>query len=163
MVQTAAKRTTQNRAPLVARIGQEFNPAVSALLQARLQSRMSFHSPLQLGPILTDERAGADILVPIRPKSEKSFQRYDKKARLSVTMSSGLHTPSSYRTDAKAARGRARFFMRQRQESRAAIHTTDPTTNRSAILLDYTINPAPPNGNSSTRYLKKETTFLLSK
>ena len=154
VVPTAAKRTTQNPAPHVARIGQELNPAVSALLQTRPQSRMGSQNPLQLGPILTDERVGAVILVPIRPKRKNFFQSYDKKARLSVTMPSVLHTPSSYPPDAKAARRRPRFFMRQRQESRAATRTTDATTNRSAILLVYTINPAPPNGNSSMRYLK---------
>lgn len=74
MAQTAAKWTTQVRAPRVARIGQELNPAVSALPQTRPQSRMSLQNRLQLGPILTDERVGAVILVPIRTKRENFFQ-----------------------------------------------------------------------------------------
>ena len=109
---------------------------------------MGLQNPLQLDPILTDQRFGAVILVPIRTKRENFFQSYDKKAKLSVTMPSVLNTPSSYRPDAKAPRRRTRFFMRRKQESRAVTRIIDPITNRSPIVLNCQPNLDPPHRNS---------------
>jgi hypothetical protein len=76
---------------------------------AALQLGVRFEGEVQRDQILPDQRLGAIILVPIRPKCEKLPDGDDKKAKLAVTLST-LHTPSSYLTEAHASRGRARFF-----------------------------------------------------
>jgi hypothetical protein len=60
--------------------------------------------------ILTNKRAGAVVLMPIRAKRKEFPDGYDKNARFSVKMLSVIDTPSSYSLDANASRGRARIF-----------------------------------------------------
>lgn len=66
----------------------------------QLQLGMRLHDRVQRSLILTDKRVSAIVLVPVIAKRENFPDRYDKKARLSVTMLSVLHTPSSYLLDA---------------------------------------------------------------
>jgi hypothetical protein len=110
MVLPAAEGATQVPAISVARVGEKANPAVLAGDGTILQLGMGLQDRIQRDLILPDERFGAIVLVPIGPKRENLFQRYGKKARFSVIIWSVLHTPSSYLIDAKASRGRARFF-----------------------------------------------------
>jgi hypothetical protein len=78
------------------------------------------------------KRLDAIILVPIGPKREKLLDSDDKKARLSVKIAIALHTPSSYLPDAKASRGRTRFFI--------ALRARMPTSDR---LNRYSTPPLP--------------------
>jgi hypothetical protein len=110
MVLAATERTTQVEATCAARMRQKANPAVRAADDATPQLGMGLQDRVQSGLILTDKRVGAIVLVPVIAKRENFPDRYDKKARLSLTMPSVLHTPSSYLPDAKASRGRARLF-----------------------------------------------------
>jgi hypothetical protein len=126
MMPSATEGTTQVNSIRVAGIGQEFDPAVSAMGQTRAQLRLGLQNRLQRGAILTDERVGAVILVPIRAKKENFLYRQNKKARLSITMAIVLCTPSSYRLDAKASRGRARFFIARRVKSATKIRAIHP-------------------------------------
>jgi hypothetical protein len=60
--------------------------------------------------ILTNERLGAVVLVPILAKSKNFRDGYSKRDRLSVKMLIVLGMSSSYSLDANASRGRARIF-----------------------------------------------------
>lgn len=110
MVLSATEWTTQVQATRAARMRQKANPAVRAANGTTPQLGMGLQDRVQSGLILTDKRVGAIVLVPVIAKRENFPDRYDKKARLSLTMRSVLHTPSSYLPDAKASRGRARIF-----------------------------------------------------
>ena len=70
MMPSATEGTTQVDTFRVAGIGQELDPAVSAVRQTPAQLRLCLQNRLERGSILTDERIGAVILVPIRPKRE---------------------------------------------------------------------------------------------
>jgi hypothetical protein len=89
------------------------NPALLAENDTTLQLQlgMGFHDRVQRSLILPDKRVSAVVLVPVIAKRENFPDRYDKKARLSLTMWSVTFTPSSYLLDAKASRGRARIFV----------------------------------------------------
>lgn len=112
MVLPAAEGTSKIPTIRVAGMGEKPDPAVSAVRDTALKLGTQSQDRVQLRLILPDKRLGAIILVPIRPKREKLLDGDDKKARFSVTMRKLFCTPSSYRIDAKASRGRARFFMR---------------------------------------------------
>ena len=90
-------------------------PKVRMVLQYRVQSDL----------ILTNKRVGAIVLVPILRKGENLLEAYDEKPRFSVMMRS-LDTPSSYLLDAKASRGRTRFFYSIASSVHQVIHTNDP-------------------------------------
>lgn len=115
MVPPTAEWTTQIPPTSVAGMREEPNPTVRAVCDAPLKLGMGVQDRVQRGLILLDKRSGAIVLVPIRAKREKPLDGYGKKARLSVTMWIVLCTPSSYPLDANASRGRARFFVRNRQ------------------------------------------------
>jgi len=112
MVLPTAERTTQVHAPYVPGMRKKPNPAIHAVCQATLQIRLRLQDRIQRDLILPDKRAGAIVLVPIRPKRENFLDRDDKKARLSVITRIVLCTTSAYLNEAKASRGRPRFFMR---------------------------------------------------
>jgi hypothetical protein len=60
--------------------------------------------------ILTNKRASAVVLMPIRAKRKKFPDGYDKNARFSVKMLIVFCMSSSYPLDAKSSSGRARIF-----------------------------------------------------
>jgi hypothetical protein len=102
--------TTQVDAARVAGVGEESNAAVHAVRQAPSELGLGLDDRVQGDLILPDQGLGQVMLVPIRPKREKSLDSYDKKARFSVMISNDLRTSSSYPIAAQVARGRARLF-----------------------------------------------------
>jgi hypothetical protein len=140
MARSTTEGTTNIRPSRVAGIVQELDVAVNAAGKKRPQLRTGLQDRLQGDPILLDERLGAVVLVPIRPKRENFLDGQDKKRRLSVTIRSVLCTPSSYRLDAKASRGRARFFVARWADSQELLASTGPASKVSlmppACLLD---------------------------
>ena len=110
MMLSATKRTTQYLAPFVPGIREKADAAVSARNDAPLQFGMGPEDGVQRDQILSNQRPGAVVLVPICPEREELPGGDDKKAKLWVTMEMFSHTPSSYLTEADASRGRARFF-----------------------------------------------------
>jgi hypothetical protein len=106
----AAKRTTQVPPTCVAGMGEKPDPAVTAANEAIAKLGMGLHHRVQRGLILPNTRPGAVVLVPIYAKRENLLDANDKKARLSAIMERVFCTPSSYFIEAKASRGRARFF-----------------------------------------------------
>jgi len=125
MVPATTERATQIHATGAARMRQKANPAVSAEGHAVLQSRMGPQYRVQRDLILTNKRPGAIEFMPIRTKRENSLDGDDKKARLSVITRSLFFTPSSYLLDAKAPRGRARFFCAIKKIQNAALGAND--------------------------------------
>jgi hypothetical protein len=117
MVLPAAERTTQLPATCVAGVREKANPTLNAADDAPLKVGTGLQDRVQRGLILPDKRLGAIVLMPIRLKREKLLDGYGKKAKLSVIILIVLCTPSSYRIDAIASRGRARFFLRYQLES----------------------------------------------
>ena len=108
-------------------MSQKLNPAVTAGHDATLPFGMGLK---QRGPrdlILLNNRLGAIVLGPIRPKREDLFEGDDKKAKVSPTIATVLGTPSSYLSEAHASRGRTRFFMRRRPRSANTASTTAPS------------------------------------
>jgi hypothetical protein len=112
MMPPAAEWTTQVLPICVPGMSEKPNPAVHAGSDATLKLGMGLQNRVQRGLILQDKRLGAIILMPIRVKREILLDAYGKKAKLSVIIPMVLDTPSSYFIDAKASRGRARFFLR---------------------------------------------------
>lgn len=66
--------------------------------------------------ILTNKRASAVVLMPIRAKRKEFPDGYDKNDRFSDKMLIVLDTSSSYSLDANASRGRARIFCGSAQK-----------------------------------------------
>ena len=145
MVPPAAERTTQVPPACVAGMREKANPAVRAANDATLKFGMGLQDRVQRGLILPDKRLGAIVLMPIGAKREKLLDGYDKKAKFSVILPIVLHTSSSYLFDANASRGRARFFMRDGQESAGTIRTNGPppTAPPMPFLLPSQRSPAP--------------------
>jgi len=83
--------------------------AMSAAHHVSLPFGFSFQQGIQFETILLDDRLGAILLVPIRPKGKNLPEGDRKKARFSVRIRM-LVTASSYRIQGKPWRGRARFF-----------------------------------------------------
>ena len=110
MVVSAAKGTTQVPTTGVPGMSQKLNPAVTAGHDAILPFGMELKERGQRDLILLNNRLGAIVLRPIRPKQEDLLERDDKKAKVSATIETVLCTPSSYLTEAQASTGRARFF-----------------------------------------------------
>jgi hypothetical protein len=71
-------------------MGHKANPAVATAHHAALQIPIAIVSQgrLECDLILTNQCAGAIVLVPIPRKRENLFEGYGKKAKLSVTMQS---------------------------------------------------------------------------
>ena len=126
MLPPAAERTTQVPATCVAGMSQKANPTVQTVNDAPLKLGMGLQDRVQPSLILPDKRLGAIALMPICPKREKLLDGDGKKAKLSVILPMFLDTPSSYLIDAKASRGRARFFLRHDQESAKTVRTNGP-------------------------------------
>jgi hypothetical protein len=126
MVLPAAERAPQVPPTRIAGMREKANPAVRAGNDAPAKLGMGLQDRVQHGLILPDKRPGAIVPMPIRPKREKPLDGYGKKARPSAILFIVLYTPSSYLFDANASRGRARFFVRDRQGSVAAVRTNGP-------------------------------------
>ena len=110
MVVSAAKGTTQVPTTGVPGMSQKLNPAATAGHDATLPFGMGLKERGQRDLILLNNRLGAIVLGPIRPKQEDLLERDDKKAKVSATIETVLCTPSSYLTEAQASTSRARFF-----------------------------------------------------
>ena len=76
--------------------------------------------------ILTNKRLGTFVLVPILAKDENFRDGYRKIARFSVKMLIWFSITSSYSLDAKASRGRARFFNGGAQKLAQHFRTIGP-------------------------------------
>ena len=109
-VRSAAKGTAEIKSIRIAWMRKEANPAVAAPHCAALQIRTTAQGRIQRQLILTNKRTGAVVLMPILAKREDFRDGYSKTARFSVKMLIGFSISSSYSLDAKASRGRARFF-----------------------------------------------------
>jgi hypothetical protein len=110
MVLPAAELAAQIPAARVAGMSKEANPAVAAAYRAAPQVRTIAQDGIQRGLILTNERLGAVVLMPILAKSKNFRDGYSKITRFSVKMLIGSCITSSYPLDANASRGRARLF-----------------------------------------------------
>jgi hypothetical protein len=109
MVLPAAERTAEIPATRVAGMREETHPAVAAAHRAVPQLRTVPQDGVQGELILTNERPGAVVLMPILAKNKKFRDGYGKIARFSVTMLIVFGISSSYSLDAIASRGRARI------------------------------------------------------
>ena len=163
MVLSATERTTQVRAPGKARMRQEVNPTVCAAHEATPQLGMGLQDRVQSGLIVTDQRVGAIVPVPVVAKRENFPDCDDKKPRLSLTMRSVLVTPSSYRLDAKASRGRARFFCGLPTQTLAVLR--HHRYNTPCFIASYRLRhpPSLPSANPEDGYLKEGTSPSFSK
>lgn len=110
MMSPAAKGAAEVLAARVARMGQEANPAVAAAYGTGGKIRGLSQDRIESGLMLTNERISVVVLVPIFAKRIKFRDGYSKITRFSVKMLIGFCIASSYSFDAKASRGRARFF-----------------------------------------------------
>jgi hypothetical protein len=110
MAPPAPERTTQVLPIGVAVVRQKPNPAVNAANHVTLKLGTACHRRVQRAEILLHRRCRAVVLVPVGPTREKPLDGYGKRARFSVILCSVCFTPSLYLPDAKASRGRARFF-----------------------------------------------------
>jgi len=127
MVLPAAERAAEIPAVPVAGMREEANPALAAEYRAVPQRRTLPQDGVQGELILTNERLGAVVLVPILAKSKNFRDGYSKRDRLSVKMLIVLCMSSSYSLDANASRGRARIFYALQQETRASGPHKRPT------------------------------------
>jgi len=156
MVLSAAERATEIRATRVTGMRQEADPTVAAANRAVLQIRTIAQDGIQRVLILTNKRIGAVVLMPILAKRENFRDRYDKIARFSVTMLIGFCITSSYSLDAKASRGRARFFYRSTQKIAPPIRASDPRI--TSYPPSSSCPAAATSPRVSTRYLERKKT-----
>jgi hypothetical protein len=110
MVLSAAEGAAEIQATRVARMRKESNPAVAAAHRAVPQIRAIPQDGIQRDLILTNERLGAIVLLPILAKSKNFRDGYSKITKFSVKMLIVCCISSSYPLDANASRGRARIF-----------------------------------------------------
>ena len=94
----------------VSRMREEANPTVAAVDRTACQTRMIAQDGIQRQLILTNERIGAVVLMPIRAKRKEFPDGYDKNARFSVKMLIVFCMSSSYPLDAKSSSGGTRIF-----------------------------------------------------
>jgi hypothetical protein len=120
MVLPATERAAEIPAVPVAGMREEANPALAAEYRAVPQRRTLPQDGVQGELILTNERLGAVVLVPILAKSKNFRDGYRKSDRLSVKILIVLCISSSYSLDANASRGRARIFHAPQQGIRAS-------------------------------------------
>ena len=110
MVLSTTERTTEILATCIPRMREEANPTVATGNRTVFQIGTIAQDGIERELILTNKRKGAIVLVPIFAKRKNFPDGYDKIARFSVKMLSGLSISSSYSLDAKASRCRARIF-----------------------------------------------------
>lgn len=110
MVLPAAERTAEIPALGVAGMREEANPTLAAEYRAVPQLRTLPQDGVQGELILTSERPGAVVLVPILAKSKNFRDGYGKSDRFSVKMLIVCCMSSSYSLDANASRGKGGDF-----------------------------------------------------
>jgi len=110
MMSPAAKGAAEILAARVAGMREEAYAAVTTPHRAGLQIRTIAQDGIKREMILTNKRISGVVLVPIFAKRIKFRDGYSKITRFSVKMLIGFCIASSYSFDAKASRGRARFF-----------------------------------------------------
>ena len=110
MVLPAAELAAEIQPARVAGMRKEANPAVAAAHRTVLQIRTIPQHGVQRDLILTNERLGAIVLVPILAKSKNFRDSYRKIIRFSVKMLIVWCISSSYPLDDNTSRGRARIF-----------------------------------------------------
>jgi hypothetical protein len=99
MVLAAAELAAEIQPARVAGMRKEADPAVAAAHRAVLQIRTLPQRGVQRDLILTNERLGAIVLVPILAKSKNFRDGYRKIIRFSVKMLIGSCISSSYYLD----------------------------------------------------------------
>ena len=152
----AAERTTEILPTCVTRMRQEAYPTVATANRAVLQIRTIAQDGIQRVLVLTNKRIGAVVLVPILAKRENFRDRYEKIARFSVTMLIGFCIASSYSLDAKASRGRARFFYGSARKKAPLIRANDSYPNSYPLLSSCPVVASSPR--VSTGYSKRKNT-----
>lgn len=110
MVLPAAKRAAEIPATRVAGVREEPNPTLHTVRDTPLEMGMGRDDRIHRDLILPDQRFGAVVLVPVRPKREKLLDGNGKKTKVPVRMRIVFCTPSSYFIEAKASRGGPRSF-----------------------------------------------------
>lgn len=130
VVLPAAKGAAEIPAARVAGMCKEANPAVAAPHRAVPQVRTVPQDSVQREVILTNERLGAIVLVPILAKSKNFRDGYGKITRFSVKMLIGCSISSSYSLDANASRGRAGIFCALEPKIGEPIRTNGLPRNR---------------------------------
>jgi hypothetical protein len=111
MLPAAPERAVQIATAMIAGMGEKTNPAVATAHQAPRQLGVAPQDRPQPDLILTNERPGPILAVPIGGKLVNLLQAYDKKASVCVIMRIVFCMSSSYHLDAKLSRGRARIFL----------------------------------------------------
>lgn len=140
MVLAAAELAAEIQPARVARMRKEADPAVAAAHRAVLQIRSVPQRGIQRDLILTNERLGAIVLVPILAKSENFRDGYRKIIRFSVKMSIVWCISSSYPLDANASRGRAGIFCAPAQKESPQILADDSLVTSYPLLLSSSID-----------------------
>ena len=130
MVLSAAKGTAEIPTTRIARMREEANPAVAAAHRAVRQIRTIPQDGIQRQLILTNERKGAVVLMPVLAKRENFRDGYRKTVKFSVKMLIVLCISSSYSLDAKASRCRARIFYARAIKTVPRTRTTVPRVSR---------------------------------
>lgn len=125
MVLPAAKGAAEILAARVAGMREEAYAAVTTPHRAGLQIRTIAQDGIQREMILTNKRNDPVVLMPIFAKREIFRDGYYKIARFSVKILIGFCMTSSYSFDAKASRGRARFFYAAKPKRSQVIRATD--------------------------------------
>ena len=162
MVPPAAERTTQLPPTCVAGMSEEANPAVHAVSDAPLKFGMGLQRPSPAPSDIAGQAAWRD-----RPDANPRETRKTSRRRRQKSQPLGyncyvLCTPSSYLIDAKASRGRARFFVRHDQESAKTVGTNDsPPITPQPFSLPSQPRPLPVTFLKPTT--RKEGSLLLSK
>lgn len=108
---TAAERAVKIASMRVPRVRQKANATMAAVDRTACQTGMVAQDRSECRLILTNKRAGAIVLMPIRAKRKELPGGDNKNARFSVKMLIVFCTPSSYELDALASRSRTRFFI----------------------------------------------------
>jgi hypothetical protein len=111
MTLTTAEGATQIGSTAIPRVRQKADSAVSAANYTICQLRMSLQIAIQNQQILLDKPFGATAPMPIPPLRANFRNGDDKKAKFSAMMLIVFCMTSLYLAEAKASRGKARFFL----------------------------------------------------
>jgi hypothetical protein len=115
MTLTTTKGATQIGPTAIPRMCQEADSAASARNHILCQLRMSLQMAIQNLQILLNKRLSAIVLLAILRIRKDFGNRDDKKAKFSAMMLIVFSMTSLYLAEAKASRGKARFFSARAQ------------------------------------------------
>jgi hypothetical protein len=124
---TTAEGATQISPTAIPRMCQEADFAASAANHKLRQSRMTLQIAIQSQRILLNKRLDAIVLLAILTIRKNFGNRDDKKAKFSAMMLIMFCMTSLYLAEAKASRGKARFFSARAQIQAAIPERTLPT------------------------------------